>query len=220
VIGPARGNELHIRQFDAVDLELRDDDEVGLTVTGLVVPYNVETPITEPRDDGPIRYREMFVPGAFQRAQRVPYRTTLTYDHDTSVGYRLGYGLDFTDTPEGLVGRFKLDASTAAKARDILGSSHRSFSVGFWSLNPKAFTEANGALVVRRSVHLDHVAAVAQPAYAGAGVTSFRGADPEIDEQQTDAEIAADAQQRADRQLLADLELLAAEQAKWDALRA
>src|SRR6478609_8892885 len=211
-------SELHVRRFQAVDLALRDGD-AGLTVTGLVVPYGVETPITETRPDGVIRYREMFVPGAFQRAQRVPYRTTLTYDHDTSVGYRLGYGLGFTDTPEGLVGEFKLDGSTAAKARDILGSSHRSFSVGFWSINPRAFTERADSLVVRKSVHLDHVAAVAEPAYAGAGVTSIRSAEPDLDDEPTEAEIAAEQQQRADAQLLADLEMLAAEQAKWNALR-
>jgi HK97 family phage prohead protease len=211
-------SELHVRRFQAVDLELRDGD-AGLTVTGLVVPYGVETPITETRPDGVIRYREMFVPGAFQRAQRVPYRTTLTYDHDTSVGYRLGYGLEFTDTPEGLAGTFKLDGSTAAKARDILGSSHRSFSVGFWSINPRAFTERADSLVVRKSVHLDHVAAVAEPAYAGAGVTSIRSAEPDLDDEPTEAEIAAEQQQRADAQLLADLEMLAAEQAKWNALR-
>lgn len=211
-------SELHVRRFQAVDLELRDGD-AGLTVTGLVVPYGVETPITETRPDGVIRYREMFVPGAFQRAQRVPYRTTLTYDHDTSVGYRLGYGLEFTDTPEGLAGTFKLDGSTAAKARDILGSSHRSFSVGFWSINPRAFTERPDSLVVRKSVHLDHVAAVAEPAYQGAGVTSIRSAEPDLDGEPTEAEIAAEQQQRADAQLLADLEMLAAEQAKWNALR-
>jgi HK97 family phage prohead protease len=211
-------SELHVRRFQAVDLELRDGD-AGLTVTGLVVPYGVETPITETRPDGVIRYREMFVPGAFQRAQRVPYRTTLTYDHDTSVGYRLGYGLGFTDTPEGLVGEFKLDGSTAAKARDILGSSHRSFSVGFWSINPRAFTERADSLVVRKSVHLDHVAAVAEPAYQGAGVTSIRSAEPDLDGEPTEAEIAAEQQQRADAQLLADLEMLAAEQEKWNALR-
>ena len=211
-------SELHIRRFRAVDLELRDGD-AGLTVTGLVVPYGVETPITEARPDGVIKYREMFVPGAFQRAQRVPYRTTLTYDHDTSVGYRLGYGLGFTDTPEGLVGEFKLDGSTAAKARDILGSSHKSFSVGFWSINPRAFTERADSLVIRKSVHLDHVAAVAEPAYAGAGVTSIRSAEPDLDGEPTEAEIAAEQQQRADAQLLADLEMLAAEQEKWNALR-
>ena len=214
-----QGSELHIRQFEPVEFELREDGAAGLTVTGLVVPYNVETQITEPRPDGVIRYREVFVPGAFQRAQRVPYRTTLTYDHDTSVGNRLGYGLGFTETPEGLVGQFKLDTSTAAKARDILGSSHKSFSVGFWSLNPKAFTEQANSLVVRKSVHLDHVAAVAEPAYAGAGVTSIRSAEPDLDDTPTDAEVAAEAQQRADAQLLADLDMLAAEQAKWNALR-
>jgi HK97 family phage prohead protease len=213
-------NELHIRQFTTADLEIRDDPATGLTVTGIVVPYGVETAITEPRPDGVIKYREVFVPGAFQRAERNPFRTTLTYAHDTSVGNRLGYGLAFRDSSEGLVGEFRLDASTAAKARDILGSSHRNLSVGFWSIVPRAFTEVAGALVERRAVHLDHVAAVTDPAYAGAAVTAIRGADPvDVDGDPTEAERQYDAQVRADAQLLADLDALAEDGKRWAALR-
>ena len=73
-------SEIHYRAWP-VDLELREDADEGLTVTGLVVPYGVETPIVEARPDGVIRYREAFSAGAFDRAVRAPNRVTLTYNH-------------------------------------------------------------------------------------------------------------------------------------------
>lgn len=207
---------VHYRAF-AADLEIREDADEGMTVTGIVVPYNREAPISEPRADGVISYRELFIPGAFERAIRVPHRVSLTYDHDRSLQNRMGFARSFADSAEGLVGEFRLDASSAAKARDVLTSSHAAFSIGFMTVNPRAGTERPGALVRRLSVVLDHVAAVSQPAYAGAGVASIRAAD-DIEGEPTAADIAAEAQARADRELLADIEALAAKQAQWDAL--
>jgi HK97 family phage prohead protease len=211
---------LHIREFRPDDLELRDDPDSGMTVTGLVVPYGVEAPIVEPRHDGVIEYREMFVPGAFQRSQRVPHRVSLTYSHDTSLGARMGYGTDFHDTPEGLVGTFRLDPSSAAKARDILTSSHRALSVGFMSIVPRAGTERAGSLVVRKAVHVDHVAAVVQPAYTDAAVTSIRSAVPGPEGDPTDAEVTAEQEHLREVELLAWVDEAAAEQARWAALKA
>jgi len=79
--------------------------------------------------------------------------------------------------------------------------------------------ERADALVVRRSVILDHVAAVVEGAYPGAGVASIRGAVLETGEP-TAADVAEQAAQRADADLLAWLEEAAAEQAKWDSLHA
>src|SRR4029077_2199969 len=90
-----------------------------------------------------------------------------------------------------------LDESTAAKARDALTTSHSGLSISFLSLLPKAFTERAGSLVTRAAAHLQHVAAVATPAYAGAGVTSIREGDP--DEEPSAAELddlAAQEEQR------------------------
>ena len=88
-------SEMHYRAWP-VDLELRDNAE-GLTVSGLVVPYDRETPIEEARPDGVIRYREAFAPGAFDRALRAPNRVTLTYNHDVAMSARMGYGLAFAE---------------------------------------------------------------------------------------------------------------------------
>lgn len=204
------------RAFPA-DLEVREDADEGMTVTGIVVPYNREAPITEPRAGGVIRYREVFIRGAFERAIRVPYRVSLTYDHDRSLANRMGFARSFADSAEGLVGEFRLDPSSAAKARDVLTSSHPAFSIGFMTVKPTPGSERAGQLVRRLSVVLDHVAAVSEPAYAGAGVASIRTGE-DIEGEPTAADIEAEAQQRADAELLADIEALAAKQAQWDAL--
>lgn len=206
-------SEMHYRAWP-VDLELREDADDGLTVTGLVVPYGKETPITEARPDGVIRYREAFSAGAFERAVRAPNRVTLTYNHDVTMGARMGYGRSFQESAEGLVGTFRLDASSAAKARDILESSHAAFSVGFFSIFPRAGTERPDALVVRKAVILDHVAAVVQGAYAGTGVASIRGMELDTSDP-TDAELAVAEQQRRDADLLAFFNDAEAEQARW-----
>jgi HK97 family phage prohead protease len=162
-----------------------------MTVEGIVVPYDVETEI-DFEACGP--YTEMFTRGAFQRAARAPTRVGLTFRHDRTIGGRIGYGREFRDSQEGLVGVFRLDPSSADKARDVLSTSHSSLSAGFVSIVPVAGTERAHTLVVRRSVHLDHVAAVDAPAYAGALVGSIRGADVLADGEPTDAELSYQAQ--------------------------
>lgn len=209
--------QIHYRSFP-VDLEFRDDPADGLTVTGLVVPYGVETPITELRAGEPVSYREVFRPGAFQRAERKPTVVSLTYNHDVSLGARLGYCRKLWDAPAGLMMEARLDRSSADKARDLLTGSHSQFSVGFMSIVPRAGTERAGALIERQACHLDHIAATADPAYEATAVLAIR-ADDGTDDEPSDAEIAAQARARSDGDLLAAIDALVAQQAKWDALR-
>lgn len=206
--------EMHYRSFP---LELRVDDDVdGLTVSGVVVPYGQVAAISEVRADGVISYRERFARGAFERITRpgVAHRVTLTYNHDDRLASRLGYGAEFAEHDDGLHGVFRLDRSTADKARDVLTGSHGGFSVGFLSIVPRPLTERAGELVTRRSAHLDHVAAVATPAYAGAGVASIRAGEP--GDEPTAAELEAEQQRERDAELLAWMD---AEADRWAALR-
>lgn len=192
-------HEIHYR---ALDLQLREADDDRGIVEGLVVPYGTEAPITEIRQSGPVSYREVFRPGAFARAARAPSRVTLVYGHSDSRPDRLGFGLEFADTAEGLHGRFRLDPSTAEHARDILLSgSHSGLSVGFVSLVPKAYTERAGAVVERRSVHLIHVAAVPEGAYNTATITAVRSSSLPSGEP-TAAELEAEQRAREDAELL------------------
>lgn len=169
--------ELHIPPDS---LQFREEG-TKMFVEGLIVPYMKPADITEMRPDGPISYREQFAPGAFERASRAPYRVTFVYGHSDSLSERLGSGDTFADSAEGLIGTFRLDRSRAEQARDVLESSHGSLSVGFVSIYPKPWTEREGDLITRRSVHLGHVAAVPVGAYADARVLAMRGTedDPE-----------------------------------------
>lgn len=186
---------IHTRDVGA-DLTLADDEGYA---EGIVVPYGEVAHITEQRGAGVVTYDEKFMPGAFERAMRVPSRVTLNYTHDEHLGNRLGFGVAFEDRPKGLWGRFKLDRSRLDIARDVLSTSHRGFSVSFLSIVPKAFTERAGDLVERRSVHLVHVAAVTQPAYASAGVFALRD-DGSPDGEPTAAErLAAEAEAASER---------------------
>lgn len=195
-------SELHVRVWTP-DLEFRSD---GLTVTGLVVPYGQETPIAEMRSSGVIRYREQFVPGAFERAMRAPNRVPLAYNHSDQLGERLGAGLAFRESAEGLVGEFRLDPSTADKAREALTTSHKGLSIGFLSVLPRAGSERADSMVIRRSVILRHVAAVPEPAYQAAQITGIRSVADEAVELDTEADIRAAAERSQAAQLIADLD--------------
>jgi HK97 family phage prohead protease len=199
---------VHHRSIET-ELELRDTGD-GLTVVGLVMPYDTPVDVTH-EDTGP--YREVFVRGAFDRALRRPTVVSLTYRHDQSLTARRGYARSFEDTPEGLRAEFRLDPSTGPKARDVLTSTHTSFSVGFVSIVPRPGTERSGDLVVRRSVHLDHVAATDRPVYELATVAAVRSAD--TDDEPTVAELAASQQRRADEALRAELRALIEAQQRW-----
>lgn len=167
--------EIIIRQFD--DLRFRvDTQHDGLTVEAMVVPYNREIEAVDIRADGLVSYREVFRNGSNVRAVKAPNRVGLTFLHDETFGALLGYGKQFREDDDGLFGHFRLYDSTAAKARDVLESTHRSLSVGFVSITPRAGTEAAGSLVERMSVALRHAAAVPQGQYAEARVLALRAA--------------------------------------------
>lgn len=190
-----------------------DIDVEAHIAEGIIVPYGRPVDIVEARDGGLIRYVEEFVPGALERAKRVPHRVGLMFTHDESLANRLGHAVEFTDEPDGMRARFQLDRSIADRAIDVLSTSHKSLSIAFRSIIPKAYTERAGDVVRRRSVHLFHVAGVTEPAYAGARVLNIRHDDD--DDEPTAAELA-DAQQRAEADaILAEARELIAAGAKW-----
>ena len=203
-------SQLYVRQFPAEDLEITED-----YVAGLVVPWDKETPILEARAGEPLEYRELFTRGAFDRAIAKATRVSLTFNHDTTLAARIGYGLKFSDSAEGLVGEFRLDRSTADKARDVLTSTHGCFSVGFYSLLPKAGTERPGELVSRRAALLDHVAAVTQGAYPDAHLAIVRSTDPSSEGDPSTAELAAQERARLDAELLGQIGEWSRKQAEW-----
>ena len=205
--------ELLHRSFTLEDPTVSED---GRTVEGLAVPYGVPTPVADVTPRGLVRYREMFERGAFKRATKAPNRVTLVYGHSDGFGDRMGYGQAFEERDDGLHATFRLDESRAAQARDALLSSHRSLSIGFASISPKPYTEQDGELVVRKAVHLVHVAAVPAGAYAGAVVGSVR---EEIEAEADDVAREERAEERASAEesarLLASIDEMVASQAAW-----
>lgn len=177
-------SELIVRTFpDEPDWQVwRVAGEDGRTVEVMCVPYGVRQRVVDVTPRGVVEYDEEFAPGSNQRAVRAPNRTTLTYTHDESLPQRLGYGVEFREVertsaaPAGLWARFRLDESTAAKARDVLTTTHRAVSVGFAGIDPLGGSERAGDHVVRRAVVLRHVAAVPEGQYADAQVLAVREA--------------------------------------------
>jgi HK97 family phage prohead protease len=148
---------------------------------------------------------------------RAPNRITLVYGHSEGFGDRLGHLVELADTPAGLRMRARLDPSRAEQAMDALTSSHSALSIGFASIVPKAGTEEPGSLVVRRAVHLAHVAAVTAGAYDDARLTLVRADD--TPPEPTAAELAAAEQERQRAELAAWVDQLATND-PWSALRA
>lgn len=203
------------RSFTLEDPTVSSD---GRTVTGIAVPYGVEAEVADVGPAGVIRYREMFERGSFSRAVKAPNRVTLVYGHSEGFGDRMGYGQAFEETDAGLLATFRLDASRAEQARDALTSSHRSLSVGFASINPRPNSERDGDLVIRRAVHLAHVAAVPKGAYSGAVVGTIREAiEAEAEEAEKADALAEAAAKNESLRLMADIDALVASQAEWTA---
>jgi HK97 family phage prohead protease len=170
----------------------------GNLVEALIVPWDTPAPISELAldDEGGlviVDYREQFARGSFRTtAEKVPHRVSLVWSHEETWANIIGRGIEFIDSAEGEIGKFRLVGDTA-KARDMLGG--QGMSVSFQSLDPIPGTEKAGELVVRRRAHLRHVAATPTPAYDDARVLAIREADA--------ARAAAAAERAANDALLA-----------------
>lgn len=145
----------------------------GWTVTGLAVPYGREQRVS---DDGTTHYWEGFMASAFARDVAKGGRwVNLMLGHHGDDGDRfLGRCVGLVEDSAGLWPSFRLDRShpqaEQARAGELTG----------WSVSARVYRSrseprADGERTVWREVcGLSHVAATAQPQYAGAGVTVAR----------------------------------------------
>jgi len=198
-----------------IPTDLDVDDDAG-TAEGILVPWDVETPIIERRGDALVRYAEVFRRGSCDRALRAPGRLPFTYGHSDAFGDRLGVATHLEDRDEGLWGRFRFDTSKRDAARDAVVSSHSALSIAFASVVPKAFTERDGTLVERRSVILQHVAAVPEGAYSDARLLVVRDLSAELVDE-TEADIRAREEAERVATILAEVESLRAAGERWSA---
>lgn len=207
----------YVRSLASIDV----DAEHG-TAEALLVPYNTPTPIVEMQPGrGRVRYTELFLPGAFERALRAGAgRIPFVYNHSESFGDRMGVFTRFWETAAGLFGAARFDASKRDAVHDAVSSSHGGISIAFLSLVPRAFSERPDSIVERRSVILEHVAAVSTPAYADARVLAVRNIADELSElDETAADVAAREQSEETARLLRETHELLDAGSRWASFR-
>jgi HK97 family phage prohead protease len=147
------------------------------TVTGLCVPYSVETLISAA--DG--AYVEIMRPGVFTRSIADSPVVPLMSWHDRTH-FPLGVSARFHDTRAGLVGEFRLtDGSTYARTawHHIVDRSLSGLSVGFrpivtdWTLDK----EGRPIRAERVEAELFEVSLCPVPSYRAARITEHRDTD-------------------------------------------
>lgn len=207
----------YVRELAQVDV----DAEHG-TAEALLVPYDRPTPIVEMQPQrGRVSYTEVFRQGAFERAMRAGAgRIPLVYNHSESFGDRMGVMTRFWEEKDGLHGALRFDRSKLDAVQDALTTSHSGISIAFVSVVPRAFSERAGSTVERRSVILEHVAAVNTPAYADARVLAVRNlADELSDVEATAADITERERQEQIATLLREAHELIEAGNRWAAFR-
>lgn len=155
----------------AAPLEATGD---GWTVEGLAVPYDVPNEVSD--DGGKTTYWEAFAHGAYSRdAAKGGLWVNLMVGHAGDEGDRfLGRCIGLREERAGLCATFRINRShphaEAARAGELRG-----WSVSTRVYRSRANVDYQGRRVtVRELCGLSHVAATAQPQYAGAGVTVAR----------------------------------------------
>ncbi len=141
----------------------------GRTLHSLIVPFNKPTWV----DDGMGRYREQFVMGAFDRAQNVPNRVWLNFEHHPGFSNVIGNGIVFEQRSDALYGDLEVDEGDEGdKAlRFVNKRVLTGMSVEFKPMSKDASVDG---VVTRKSVHLDAVALCRVGAYEDAKVLAVR----------------------------------------------
>jgi len=159
---------LEIRSFPET-LKFLDGGD-GRTVYGKVVPFGVTTEFED--HDGSIK-REKFIRGALTQAAKAWNRVVFYYTHLDLLPNRMGHGLELEQREDGAYGTFRLDASVADRAREVLTTSHGGLSLGFF---PDITRISDDGVHNRIKVSVEHVGAVPEGAYDDARVLAIRGA--------------------------------------------
>lgn len=149
------------------DMEMRSNGD-GRTLTGLVVPFDVEANIGG-------RFVEVFTRGAFAKtiadgnASKVKFLSA----HNEKA-FPLGVTKALKEDARGLVGEFRFSRTQAAdEARNLIeDGALDSFSMGF--VPDRDVWTNNRSRVERRSVRLVEVSLVSFPAYEDAKVLALR----------------------------------------------
>ena len=165
------------RSFAAPELETGD----GRTIVGLVVPFDIESEVSDPPELGGtgIPYREVWRAGAFRNVVKAPHLVRLNYEHGRELGAQIATGTELVERDDGLHATFRalespfgdqglaLVRSGSAVGLSIGARMHERGSRG----DPR-----HGLVEPIRVARIEHVALTDHPAYVGAGVTAVRSA--------------------------------------------
>jgi phage head maturation protease len=197
------------RRSASTTIEVVDEDH-GVML-GRIFPIGETAPIHERGADGKVLdYDEHFMPGCTERLRQVIDRVgahflRLQLGHEEpGVTRHLGYGTALEERADGAYGTFQLytKRNDYALVREMLGTAWKGLSVAFADrVPPVVEIRGDRPLVGRRQIDLEHIAAVAVPAYASAGVMSIResaGAVPDPGTPDLDAALALLAELRAE----------------------
>jgi HK97 family phage prohead protease len=166
---------IQTRSYEIADLEVRSDGD-GRTLVGRAVPFGVVADVGG-------RYRERFLPGAFDRqigsGQVGQVQLWASHQDRLSNGQAkpIGKTVRLEERSDGLHGEWWVantsagnDALELVHARMVTG-----LSVGFTAVKGGT-RQAAGGVLERSVAHLDHVALTGTPIYPGAEVLAVRSA--------------------------------------------
>lgn len=159
-----------------VPLELRKSAEPH-TLDGVCVPYNVVT-LKAGHPKG-----ERFLPGAFAEvaARTGQTRIRLTDSHDDTGRRPIGIGVEFRETPDALLGKFRFYNTPEGRGgwENAQEETYGGLSVGFVPIEERVASDGVREIVRAR---LFHVSLVDEPAYDDAKVLAVRAAYPDVTE--------------------------------------
>jgi len=164
-----KDNTIPVVRFSRTAFDVKTAQRI---VEGLAIPYGVAEEVTD--DWGLSSYLEEWDQGVFAR-YTVPAnmgRVQLNFMHDDSPSSWVGRTVSLVESSEGLVGRWRVDASPMGDT--VL------FKLGdgqLPGLSISAIPERSstiGGVVHREIARLRHVALVDEPAFSGALVSAVR----------------------------------------------
>jgi HK97 family phage prohead protease len=146
----------------------------GRTLETRIAPYNVAAEVADPPWFHP--YREMFLPGAFERQVKAPDRVKvfLNFEHEQGLRGIVGHGLSLNDRDDGLYGSFRVhENQDGDKALQLINEGLLTgLSLEF---RPQRSRRVDG-VVQRIRAHIDNVSLCRDPAYSEAQVLAVREA--------------------------------------------
>ena len=153
--------------IDLGRLELRDADDGGHELTGVCVPYGVETRKAGPRP-------ERFAPHAFATVAATNKIRLVDENHAWRGRRPVGVAKSLNDDAAGLVGRFRFYDTPEGRSayENVRAGTYGGLSVGFAALRE---TIVGGVREITEAM-LHHVSLVDDPAYDDAQIIAVRSA--------------------------------------------